>query len=84
MKWVSACNVFNLQGSGSLENLGLWEIFQDTACQNGSESAVRVPVNVPVGGMLLLSTNAQVQFAVGSSLTVSGQLEIQSGARLRL
>jgi hypothetical protein len=41
-------------------------------------------VNMPVGGKLLLSTNAQVNFTAGSSLTVGGQLEIQSGARLRL
>jgi hypothetical protein len=32
----------------------------------------------------LVSTNAQVDFTLGSSLTVGGQLEIQSGARLRL
>ena len=84
MRWVSGCNRVDLQGSGRVENLGLWEMFQDTACNNGSESLVRVPVNVPVGGELLLSTNAQVDFTAGSSLTVEGQLEIQSGARLRL
>src|SRR6185369_2080206 len=84
MKWVSACNVFNLQGNGRIENLGLWEIFQDTLCNNGAEATVRMPVNVLAGGKLLLSTNAQVNFTAGSSLTVGGQLEIQSGARLRL
>src|SRR5258708_31261636 len=66
MKWVSLCNVFDLQGSGSVENLGLWEIFQDTVCNNGSESTVRVPVNVPAGAKLLLSTNAHVNFTAPS------------------
>src|SRR5213079_3412283 len=83
MRWISDCNRFDLQGSDHLENEGTWEIFMDPACQNGTEGIVRVPVNVPVGGKLLLSANAQVDFFSGSSLNVDGQLEIQTGARLR-
>ena len=84
MRWVSAYNVFNLNGSGRVENPGLWEIYADPIANYGSESGVRVPVNVPVGGKLLLSTNAVVNFAAPSSLSVAGELEVQSGARLRL
>src|SRR4029077_8158027 len=81
---ISGCNVFNLQGSGLIENLGLWEIFQDPTCNNGAESAMRLPIDVAAGAKLLLSTNAQVNFSAGSGLTVEGQLELQSGTRLRL
>jgi hypothetical protein len=59
MRWVSDFNTFNLQGSGRIENVGLWEIFADPACQTcGFESLVSNPANVPLGGRLLLSTNA--------------------------
>src|SRR5438105_509549 len=81
--WVSGCNRFDLLGGGRFENLGLWEVFQDTLC-SGSESFIELPVNVPVGGKLLLSTNALVDLTGPSSLTVAGQLEIQDGARLRM
>ena len=85
LRWVSDNNVFDLQGSGRVENVGLWEVFADPGCLTcGSEAVVRVPVNVPVGGEFLMSTNAHVNFTAGSSLTVGGQLEIQSGARLHL
>src|SRR5437660_12211096 len=84
MKWVSGCNRVDLQGSGSIENLGSWEFFQDTVCINGTESIVHVPVDVPAGARLLLSTNAQVNFTAGTSLMVGGHLEIKIGARLRL
>src|ERR1044072_2888754 len=83
LRWVTENNRFILQGSGRVENEGLWEAFADTVL-NGVEGLVDVPVNVPVGGKLLLSTNALVDFRAGSSLTVAGELEIQSGARLRL
>jgi len=43
-----------------------------------------VPVNVPTGGKLCLSTNAMVVFTQPSSLTAAGELEIQQGARLRV
>src|SRR5262249_4421671 len=76
LRWVSGCNRVDLQGNGRVENLGVWELFQDAACNNGSESIVRVPVNVLSGGKLLLSTNAQANFTAGSSLSVGGQLEI--------
>ena len=84
MRWVSAYNVFNLNGSGRVENPGLWEIYVDPIANYASEPVVRVPVNVPVGGKLLLSTNAVVNFSTPSSLSVAGELEVQSGARLRL
>jgi hypothetical protein len=84
LHWVSGCNIFNLQGPGRVENFGLWEIFQDTACFNGSESFIQVPVDVAAGGKLLLSTNAQVDLSNPITLTVAGQLEIQSGVRLRM
>src|SRR5438876_3306115 len=84
MRWVTQFNTFDLSGSGRVENLGVWELFKDLAGNGGNESVVRVPVNVPAGGKLLLSTNALVNFTVGSSLTVGGELEIQEGARLRL
>jgi len=44
---------------------------------------VRMPVNVPAGGKLLVS-GGLVNFFVGSSLTVAGELEIQSNGRIRL
>jgi hypothetical protein len=84
MRWVSGYNVFNLNGSGRVENLGMWEIYADPLGYYGSESVVRVPVNVPVGGKLWLSTNAVANFSAPSSLSVAGELEVQSGARLRL
>jgi hypothetical protein len=85
LRWVSDNNAFDLGGSGRVENAGLWEVFTDPGCPTcASEAVVRVPVNVPVGGKFLLSTNAHVNFTAGSSLTVGGQLEVQSGARLRL
>src|SRR5581483_3035921 len=84
IKLVSGCNRVVLQGSGHVENRGLWEIFQDSACINGTETIVFVPVNVPSGGQLLLSSNAPVNFSAPSSLNVAGRLEIQGGARLRL
>src|SRR6185436_17561012 len=82
MHWISDCNLFDLQGSGRVENEGLWEIFADPACHAGSEGIVRVPVNVPAGGKLLVSTNGFVRFIVGSSLNIAGELEIQSGGQL--
>ena len=42
------------------------------------------PVNVPVGGRFLVSTNGIMNFSSGSSLTVAGELEVQSGGRVRL
>ncbi len=84
MQWISRNNVFNLQGSGTLENFGLWQIFADPACLTcGGESVVRVPVNVPVGGKLSL-TNALVDFTAPSSLTVAGELEVSADSRLRV
>ena len=84
LHWVSRNNSFDLQGSGRVENLGLWEIFADPANPNGgAESVVRVPVNVPVGGKLLVSAGL-VNFTSGSSLTVTGQLEVDTGGLLRL
>jgi hypothetical protein len=51
MRWISANNVFNLQGSGRVENEGVWEVFPDPSCPTcGAESTVRVSVNVPMGG----------------------------------
>jgi hypothetical protein len=84
LRWVTRYNTFNLQGSGRVENLGLWELYKDPLNGFGYESIVGVPVNVPAGGKLLLSTNALVVFTQPSSLTVAGELEIQQGARLRL
>jgi len=84
LRWVTRYNTFNLQGSGRVENLGLWELYKDPLNDFGYESIVGVPVNVPAGGKLLLSTNALVVFTQPSSLTVAGELEIQQGARLRL
>ena len=84
MRWVSANRNFSLAGTGLVENRGLWEIFQDPAAANGFESTIGLPVDVPVGGQLLVSTNAFVDFTSKSSLTVAGTLEVQSGARLRL
>src|SRR5204863_7917273 len=55
LRWISSNNTFNLQGAGRIENEGLWEIFQDPAANNRPESVVAMPVNVPVGGKLLLS-----------------------------
>jgi len=84
LHWVSRNNTFDLQGSGRVENAGLWEIFADPLNPGGgAESVVRVPVNVPVGGELLLSTGLVV-FTSGSSLTVAGRLEVDAGGRLRL
>jgi len=84
LRWVSRNNVFDLGGSGRVENLGLWEVFVDPANPGGgSESVVRVPVNVPAGGRFLVSTGL-VNFTAPSSLTVAGELEIQAGGRLRL
>jgi hypothetical protein len=86
MRWISGNNAFTLQGSGRVENAGLWEVHQDPGCPTcNTESWVQVPVNVPVGGKLLLSTNADLLLRGGAAnLTVGGELEIQSGARLRL
>jgi hypothetical protein len=84
LRWVSRYNTVNLQGSGRVENLGLWEFYRDPVNDFGSESVVGVPVTVPAGGRLLLSTNALVVFTQPSSLTVGGELEVQAGARLRL
>jgi hypothetical protein len=83
LRWVSDNNTFNLSGSGRVENLGLWEIFQDPAANNGFESFVQVPVNVPAGGKFLVSTNARVDFSGPSELAIAGELEVQQGARLR-
>ena len=85
MQWISAFNAFTLQGSGRVENEGLWEIFKDPNGSSGSGDAnVHLPVHVPPGGKLLISTNGGVNFGEGSSLTIAGELEVQSGARLRL
>ena len=85
MLWVTRYNTFDLQGIGRVENQGLWELYGDQGCPGcASESVVRVPVNVAVGGKLLMDTNTFVNFSAGSSLTVSGDLEVQSGARLRV
>jgi hypothetical protein len=85
MRWISHFNTFDLQGSGRVENLGSWEVFADPACPTcGGESVVRVPVIVPAGGKLLLTTNGFVNFTASSSLSVAGELELLSGARLRL
>jgi len=85
MKWISHFNAFDLQGNGRVENLGLWEMFADPVCPTcGSESVVRVPVNVPAGAKLLLSANAAVVFTQPSSLSVAGELELQIASRLRL
>ena len=84
LRWVSRNNVFNLQGGGRVENLGLWEVFADPAGpDNGAEATVNVPVNVAAGGKLLLSAG-WVNFTAPSSLTVAGELEVQSGGRLRV
>ncbi len=84
LHWISRNNVFDLQGSGRVENAGLWEVFADSACPTCSaEAVVRVPVNVPAGGKLLLS-GGLVNFTQPSSLTVAGTLEIENGGRLRL
>src|SRR6185437_9917356 len=84
LHWVSRNNSFDLQGSGRVENAGLWEIFPDPLnVGGGAESIVRVPVNVPVGGELLLS-GGLVDFTSGSSLTVAGLLEVDATGRLRL
>jgi hypothetical protein len=84
LRWVSRNNVFDLQGSGRVENLGLWEVFADPANPTGgAESTVRVPVNVPVGGKLSLN-NGFVSFTQPSSLTVAGELELLGSGRLRL
>ena len=67
-----------------MENLGLWEVFADPAGpDNGAEATVNVPVNVAAGGKLLLSAG-WVNFTAPSSLTVAGELEVQSGGRLRV
>lgn len=85
LRWISGNNAFTLRG-GRVGNLGLWEVYQDPACPTcNSEAWVELPVNVPVGGRLLLSTNADLLLRIGTAvLTVGGELEIQSGARLRL
>src|SRR5205823_5125752 len=85
LHWISQNNRFDLGGSGQVENLGLWEVFADPSCPTcGSAATVRVPVNVPVGGKFLVSSNGFVNFTQPSSLTVTGELEVQSGARLLL
>ncbi len=86
LRWISGNNSFTLQGSGRVENAGLWEVYQDPSCPTcTSESWVQVPVNVPVGGRLLVSTNADLLLRTSTGvLTIAGELEIQSGARLRL
>src|SRR5258706_10345830 len=62
-----------------------WEVFADPSCPTcGSESAVGVPVNVPVGGEFLVSTNAKVDFTVGSSLTRSGEHKFEIQALIHL
>ncbi|MCL4787023.1 MAG: carboxypeptidase regulatory-like domain-containing protein, partial [Verrucomicrobia bacterium] len=86
LRWISGNHAFTLQGSGRVENAGLWEVYQDPGCPTcTSESWVQVPVNVPVGGRLLVSTNADLLLRTSTGvLTIAGELEIQSGARLRL
>src|SRR5256885_9186129 len=57
-------------------------IFQDNACNNGTEAVLAVPVNVLAGSQLLLSSNAPVDFTSFSSLNVEGQRSGEHTARL--
>ena len=61
-----------------MENLGLWEVFADPACPTcGSESFVHVPVNVPVGGEFLVSSNAHVNFTALAAAAKENGLKVQ-------
>ena len=78
MRWVSAYNVFDLNGSGRVENPGLWEVYAVSDRQLRQRVRSATAGECAGGGKLLLSTNAVVNFAAPSSLSVAGELEVQS------
>ncbi len=81
MRWPSGYNTVALQGSGCVENEGLWEV---GGYGGGwyNESWVRVPVSVTAGATLQLDDNARLAFGAGSSLGMAGTLLIGTNAQL--
>jgi len=80
--WNSAYQTFNLQGSGWVENEGLFELGGHSGWNN--ESWFHVPMSVAAGATLQLDNSAWLVIGAGSSLDMAGTLNIGSSARLRL
>lgn len=72
-----------LIGSGWIENPGLIYMAVGVGGYSGTESVIRLPLNIPAAGRLTLNTSGSINLASGALLRVAGKVEVQSGARLR-
>jgi uncharacterized protein (AIM24 family) len=72
-----------ISGSGRIVNEGLMDLTVGYGGYQDAQASLNVPVNIASGGRFRLNSGGYVRLANDGVLSVAGELEVQSGARLR-